>query len=309
MKFTNKQNLPELYVRVVTFDDHIKSGADIGATTLLRPPRAVALSKVYGSKIVEDVADRHWAFFGEMAHLAMERADVGDPNEIIERMYYADIEGWTVATKPDLFQIKQKTLTDSKFVSSYSVKAHRDGENSEWSDQLDIMTWVLRENGLEVENVELLTMSRDWSKMEALRNRDYPRSAIIPLRRKARPQDKCEALVRRLVLKHQAAQKCKTQDEMPLCTDEERWKKPDKWAVMKKGRKSALRVLESREKALWWCRDNGHAVKDEDIPGGHALATGISIVHRKGEPTRCRAYCSVSDFCTQYQQELSAEGS
>ena len=36
---------------------------------------------------------------------------------------------------------------------------------------------------------------------------------------------------------------------LPDCSDEDRWKKDDTWRVMKKGRKSALRVLYSNEDA------------------------------------------------------------
>ena len=39
------------------------------------------------------------------------------------------------------------------------------------------------------------------------------------------------------------------ENDLGLCTDEERWKKNDTWAVKKKGQKRALRVLNSEEEA------------------------------------------------------------
>jgi len=83
------------------------------------------------------------------------------------------------------------------------------------------------------------------------------------------------------------------------CSDEERWSKPDKWAVMKEGRKSALRLLDSRLDAQRWCVTNDHVhlwEKGKNIP----FKKGISIVHRPGEDTRCEHYCAVSSVCPQY---------
>ena len=58
---------------------------------------------------------------------------------------------------------------------------------------------------------------------------------------------------------------------------------------MKKGRKSALRVLETQELA------------DEYIDGHDDK--NLTIEFLQGEAIRCKDYCDVSEFCNQYQQE------
>jgi hypothetical protein len=67
----------------------------------------------------------------------------------------------------------------------------------------------------------------------------------------------------------------------PTCTDEDRWKKEDSFAVMKTGRKTAMRVLSTLPEAKQWMTQNG----------------GTHVDIRKGEYTRCENYCNVSTFC------------
>jgi hypothetical protein len=60
---------------------------------------------------------------------------------------------------------------------------------------------------------------------------------------------------------------------------------------MKKGRKTALRVLPSLEDAEKY-------IEEGDL-------TGVSIEHSKGECMRCTGnYCNVAEFCKQYQEEV-----
>jgi len=74
--------------------------------------------------------------------------------------------------------------------------------------------------------------------------------------------------------------------ELPLCSDEEQWAKPTVYAVMKEGRKSALKLCSSEEEA--------RTLLDEK---------GTYLQVRPGEKTRCESYCQVRDFCEQYQRE------
>lgn len=66
------------------------------------------------------------------------------------------------------------------------------------------------------------------------------------------------------------------EDVPPICTPDERWATPTTYAVMKQGRKSALKVCQSRKEAQEWMRDNG----------------GEWVQERSGEDKRCLNYCS-----------------
>jgi hypothetical protein len=74
-------------------------------------------------------------------------------------------------------------------------------------------------------------------------------------------------------------------DELPICSPEERYNSGDKYAVMKKGRKTAMRVLDSKEEAEKWMKDNG----------------GDHIDVRSGEDKKCLDYCAACEFCSYYK--------
>ena len=72
------------------------------------------------------------------------------------------------------------------------------------------------------------------------------------------------------------------------------WKKEDTYRVMKKGRKSALRVLDSQQEA------------DKYIDG-HKDEKDLSVELALGKAIRCESYCLVAEFCNQYQEEKADE--
>ncbi|MEW5724152.1 MAG: hypothetical protein AB1896_13665, partial [Thermodesulfobacteriota bacterium] len=76
-------------------------------------------------------------------------------------------------------------------------------------------------------------------------------------------------------------------------------------AVMKEGRKSALRVLPTMEEAIAWSVENGLA---ETVAEEIVWKKGHRIVTRPGQSIRCESYCAVSGFCNQFQsmQEVAA---
>jgi hypothetical protein len=77
---------------------------------------------------------------------------------------------------------------------------------------------------------------------------------------------------------------------LPKCNDEELWKKGDKYAVMKDGRKTAIKVFDDKSEAEAFQMDN----------------SGTYIQKRPGLAKRC-SYCTVWKVCDQFN-ELNAKG-
>jgi hypothetical protein len=160
----------------------------------------------------------------------------------------------------------------------------------EWEAQLNILDWLIRNSDtkikIKVKSLSIMAILRDWSKLKALTSDNYPKqqAVMIPIKRWT-PEEQDAYVTGRIAL-HQSAM---LQDEPPVCTPDERWNKPDTYAIMKDGRKSALRLLPTMEEAKQYLEANN--MKE---------GKGCQIVLRKGEDTRCAHYCSVNKFCSHW---------
>ena len=80
-------------------------------------------------------------------------------------------------------------------------------------------------------------------------------------------------------------------DQLPLCTEKERFNSGDKYAIMKKGNKRAVKLhdtLSSANAHLEYLQSTGDGIYSIDI--------------RKGTDTKCLEYCSVNIYCDYYKQ-------
>ncbi len=280
---TNNLGLPEPIVKAVMNDHYSGGKSDFTATSLLQPPRARALIKANRDEITEDVSDRIWALCGQIGHTILERA--GDPN-IVERRFFAKVATFTVSAQADLI-ISGDTaeLVDYKFCSIWTVK---EGIKPEWTAQANIIRFLASEdeNPITINKANIIAIFRDWSKPKAQREKDYPQTQVQVLRVELWPLKKTENFICERIAAHLGAK-----DFLPLCTDEERWKDPPKWAVIKKGNKRAHRVLD-----------------DEIQATRMAALEHMDVQFRPGTPKRCQSYCLAAPFCSQFQDEQKENG-
>ena len=80
---------------------------------------------------------------------------------------------------------------------------------------------------------------------------------------------------------------------MTFAFDEERWATDPKFALMAKGRKSAVKLFDSEAAAKL-------VMEGLDAKKGKIH----SIVKRPGEQKRCGRWCDAAPFCEQYQKIL-----
>ncbi len=282
MTLTNKLNLPEPIVKAVSNDPYDKGKSDYTATGLLSPPRAKALIKANWNKIEEDVSDRIWPLMGQIGHLILERA--GDPN-IIERRFFAKVATFTVSAQADLIVTGDTaTLTDYKFCSVWTVK---DGVKTEWTQQANIIRYLASEddNPVTINKANIIAIFRDWSKPKAQREKDYPQSQVRVLPVELWSLEKTAEFIRNRIAAHKTAESW-----LPLCTDDERWRSPEKFALMKKGNKRAIKLYDTEAQA------------DASLPTG-ITKNNYFVEHRAGESKRCENYCAAAPFCEQFQAE------
>lgn len=291
MKITNITGLPSAIAQAVRNDPypHGQVG-DISVSALCNPPQLQALWKFHQEELSEDAADRIWALFGQVMHSILERAE---PSEITEHRFFTEVEGWTISGQIDrLTRVDEGSswfvIEDYKTTSAWAVL---DGPKPEWQRQLHILQYLAEVNSFNVCALKNIVLLRDWSRGKALSGGNYPQSPVLVLATPTMEMDALKAMVAHRVRLHQEAwSKVNLGQDLPPCTPEERWAKPDTFAVMKVGRKSAVRLFTNLKTA----RD--HAAADSNY----------YIVTRPGESTRCKDYCAVANFCKQRQAELAA---
>ena len=261
-------------------DTYTKGKADISATGLLKPPRQAHLAYQHDAEMVVDVSRQVWSLFGRAVHHILELGTL--EGYILEQRYFAEANGWTVSGQIDVQRLDPQgiTIMDWKTRKAYAVM---NGRRSD-VEQLNIYAWLARKNGREVSQLQIVNIIRDHSSYEADRNPDYPQHEVTTTEIDLWTFAEQEQFVKDKVESHQLATL-----SLPDCTDEERWKKPDKWAVLKAGGKRAFKLFDTQEEADTFVESNEDYIID----------------HRKGEAMRCGKFCDVSSYCDQYQGELN----
>jgi len=286
MKITNQLNLPSALVEAVQNDPYTAGASDISVTRLIAPPRIVALTGIHWENLVEDAADRSFSLMGQAVHAILERVPPA-PNRIIEKRYFQELMGWTLSGQVDI--IEDGVLDDYKFTSTWETM---NGLKEEKVQQLNILAWLARQDGVEVNKLRIVAIYRDWSKTQAKRERDYPQHSIGIIEAPLWTEDAQRAFIEERIGMHQAAQ---IDGDLPECSADDMWEKPAKFALMKEGIQKAKRLMATEEDLLVYAMNN----KMADSKG---LKKGFFIEYRPGEKTRCENYCAAAQFCDQFNR-------
>lgn len=284
MKITNKSGLPQTLVNVLERDPYTRGGARLSVTQLIGSPRISILRARHDDEIETDVVDGIWSMMGRAMHSLAETG--ADENHIAEERLHTSILGWTLSGGMDLQTLRDGVaiVEDYKVTSAWAVMH----DKPEWVQQLNIYSYLVRKvKGWKVEGVNVIAFVRDWSRMKTSQE-GYPSAPVVRVQLPLWSFEEQEAFIHERIRIHQAAATAdQLGDELPHCTDEERWLKQSKFAVMKKGRKTAVRVFDTKAEADAFSTDNA----------------GTEVVERPGAPTRCLDFCSVSQWCDQWQAE------
>jgi hypothetical protein len=283
MEYTNKQGLPESLYQAIANDPYKKGGAFSGSE-LPGPPQIRVLKQRH--PITVDVADMIYPLIGNNVHYILER--MGIKNSLQEEQFISTVDGVKVSGRPDFYD-SGYVLWDYKVTTRFVLI---DGVKPEWEAQTNIYAWLLENHQFKVEDIRICTIFRDWSKIQAMKNPDYPKCQVAVLPVTFWKACDTEDYIRQRLDLHLGAEEL-DDNELPECTAKERWDKPTIYAVMKKGRKSSVRNLPTLE-------DSERYLHDKQLDQNH------SIQVRPGESTRCEYYCDVKQFCQQYKRMNNA---
>jgi len=293
MNYTNKQNLPETIVKGVIGRKYKRGKCDFTVSEIIRPPMMNRLIREHYDKITIDVSTMQYALDGhamhdylegvEKGHTLFERVKYWMSNVVSEKRYYIVIDGKIIGGKPDRIIVrKDKKSVEIQDYKRMGVYKYTKGINIEIEAQLNIyaLRWIRK--GYQIENLETVSMFRDWSWRKAKYSKDYP-NQIEMMKVKVWDKETTEEYVKNRIREQ-------IKEEPDKCTPYEMWDNNEKFAVMKKGRKSAVRLLDTKEEAEKYIFERYKNGKD------------VYIEHRKGERVRCEAFCIVNEFCKEYQK-------
>lgn len=271
---------PEYLVRAVSGGNYEPRPDRMSVTRLIGPPLIRTLEMLHYDDITEEVEDKLWALDGIGFDYIMKKySQWGLTNIKLEVPF--PTHKLTVVAKLDYYNVLDHILADLKRTSIWSVKDAIANGKMDWVHQLNVYDRLLYQVApqLETQKLEIHAYARDWRPVEKLRYNDYPaKMEVINIPRWSREQQMDFI-------------DCQLQDHIQHpereCTPHEKWQKKDQWAVMKEGRKSAMRVLDSEKEANDWKIAKG----------------GDDVIKRPGGCIRCESYCSVSPFC-KYKQSV-----
>jgi hypothetical protein len=275
MKLTNKLNLPSSIYNAVARDPYSRGDAHISVTGLIGPARKRQLELQHGDQLTEDAADRIWSLMGQITHGILERSD---REAWTEERLYIERHGWRISGQFDRVLLEQGLLQDYKLTSTYSVK---DGVKPEYEAQANLYALMLREHGHEIRRAQIVAILRDYQKSKALHDMSYPQAPVVVMDVNLWPTDLVESFIQVRLKAHGDAQHV-----LPLCSPEERWERPSKFALVKEGNKKATSLHDTHEEAL-----KAMALTPQGV--------AYRIDERPAEAIRCAQYCSARPVCSQ----------
>ena len=292
MIITNKLNMPDAFVKAIQNSRH-NADKCLSATTLLKGTKEIILTDRHFDEITIDASDEVWAVFGTAVHSILEhQEDEAFKEESFSVPVWEGSE-WKITGKVDRYDMKNETIEDWKTASVWKV-IYKDFED--WRMQGLIYAWLLKKSGLNVRHIRFVALLKDFSKTEAKRNPDYPQSPAFIYEYDVNDNWLVDAEMRAQKKAMSVIENWETKDdEIEPCTPEERWSTPTKWAVMKEGRKTAVKVCTTEEEAQSFIDD---LEKDKDK---HTIEV------RPGIDKKCEDYCPCAEFCSYYKETHKSE--
>jgi hypothetical protein len=279
--------LPEAIFLAVQNDKYDSGESDYTPSSLNSPAYQRRLEKDNKDKIVETASSRIWALLGSAVHYMIQLAGEKAKHFQCERRFYGTVQTpfgeKKIGAQVDVFDTIKKSLLDFKVTSTYVFGK---GLKPEWISQLNIGLWCIWKNiGTLVDSLNIVCIWKDWSK-----NKQYGVYPVSPCSNLPIPVWSLEEterwIIERIVI-HETAMASESIDDIEPCSEEETWAKPTKFAVMKVGQDRAKKVFDLEHEAQDFA-------SEKDDPQ-------LFVKKRPGVRTRCKGYCSVSEFCPAYK--------
>uniref|UniRef100_A0A6M3LB35 Putative PD-(D/E)XK nuclease superfamily protein n=1 Tax=viral metagenome TaxID=1070528 RepID=A0A6M3LB35_9ZZZZ len=315
MKITNDLNIPEhAFAAICRHQGRLDPPTldYIGVTTLMGEPLPRYLKARHWAELEIKASETMNAMQGQMGHLLFAGAQTDTETEI---HLETEFEGVTIKGIADYYDPKLFTLGDAKFKQVNAVTATNIRGYDKLETQLNIYCWMARRMGYDVQHLQGDIYINGWTVYKAFGDSAYPKAPYvklsIPIWEEAFTANYVSERLRvhntrAIFLLRDFGTKLPERDEeirllldsamlkIPICTDEERFMQPTKYAVMKEGQKKAVKLCDKLEDALLYIAAQPST----------ALKAKLSVTERKGGYMRCGFYCGVRNFCVHNKKTL-----
>ncbi len=286
MKITNLHNMPDMLCRAVE-REYIYRDKRYSITSLLEPQRIIALKRRYNDQIEQDITDCIFMLLGTKTHFELENIELKENEFVEDHLEYTFENGYTLSGIIDHYD--DEYLDDYKTCKAYSLIFKSDYDK--WKKQLQMGSYLAyKKDGKWRKKGRIIALIKDWSRLDAQTKSDYPKYPCEVINFDLGTPKQVEKMILEkfdVVIKLEQM----SDEELPLCTADERFNKGTTWAVKKKKNKKASKVHDSEEEAKKHLEN-----LEKDYPNEY------EIEKREGQNLRCECYCSVNKFCPYYQQ-------
>ena len=280
MKVSNRLHLPEAFVKAVSTTRHNEAGC-FSATTLNKGAKEIILTDRHFDEITVDAADSVWAVWGTAVHALLESQP---DNNFHEESFKVPVSNSFVTGQVDSYDMENGVINDWKTASVWKVQFN---DFKDWRAQGLTYAWLLQQSGLEVKKCRFVALLKDHSKTKAKTDSSYPQSPVFIYEFDVTAADMEETAARILAKVQEIESAYKLDDDaIEPCSAEERWADGEKWAVMKNGRKTAVKVFDNQ--------------LDADAVAGE-LGNSHYVEHRPAISRKCGDYCKCKEFCNFYK--------
>ena len=280
MIVSNRLNLPAAFVNAVSTTRHNAAGC-FSATTLNKGAKEIILSDRHFDEIEVDAADSVWAVWGTAVHALLESQP---DNNFHEEYFKVQVSNSYVTGQVDSYDMENAVINDWKTASVWKVQFN---DFKDWRAQGLTYAWLLQQSGLEVKKCRFVALLKDHSKTKAKTDSSYPQSPVFIYEFDVTAADMEETAARILAKVQEIESAYKLDDDaIEPCSAEERWADGEKWAVMKNGRKTAIKLFDNSA--------------DADAMAGE-MGNAYYVEHRPAISRKCGDYCKCKEFCNFYK--------
>lgn len=280
MRITNKMNLPAAFVNAVNVRRHNEPHC-FSATTLNKGAKEIILTDRHFDEIEIDAADQVWAVLGTAVHSIMEAQK--DENFHEEKFKVAVGDSF-VTGQVDSYDMEHATIFDWKTASVWKIQF---ADFSDWRAQGMTYAWLLKKSGLDVKKCVFVAMLKDHSKTKAKTDASYPQLPVYRYEFDVTEEALAESEKRIIAKVAEIENAYKLgDDDIEPCSADERWADNEKWAVMKNGRKTAIKLFDNSA--------------DADAMAGE-MGNAYYVEHRPAISRKCGDYCACKEWCSFYK--------